>query len=748
MKKLVIVESPTKAKTISKFLDKNYKIMSSYGHLRDLPKKDLGVDVEHNFKPKYVVADDKKAVIDELYKAAQKSNMVYFATDEDREGEAISWHLLYLLSQKQKDIQHKRIVFHEITKDAILEALKSPREIDKNLVDAQQARRILDRLVGYKLSPFLWKKVSKGLSAGRVQSVAVRLIVEREREIQKFKPEEYWDIEATLENQHKQEFNAKLIKIVDKKLEKFDLKNQRQVNGIVEDLEKQNYQVSKIETKQTPKKPQPPFTTSSLQQEAHNKLGFSSKQTMYLAQNLYEGIKLGKEQVGLITYMRTDSLNLSSNFTTQAHSYIQDEFGHKYLPKQVNKYSTKSKTAQEAHEAIRPTDLSRAPEEIKNYLNDKQYKLYDLIWKRALASQMQAAKINKTSIDIAAGKYLLRANGSQISFDGWLKVYPGITKENILPQIKQAEKFGLKELKPTQHFTEPPPRYNDASLVKKLEELGIGRPSTYAPIISTIQQRNYIKRESAKFIPQDISFVVVDLLKDHFPKIVDYKFTANMEDDLDKIAGGKKKWQPIIKKFYSPFIKNLEQKYEQIKKQDLITEKSSEVCDKCGKPMVVKTSRYGRFLACSGFPKCRNTKQIAKINKENEVNDVEVKEKEEPEKTDLECEKCGSPMVIRHGRFGKFYACSNFPKCKNTKPLDQDTGINCPQCGNGSIVAKKTRSKKTFYACDNYPKCKYALWAKPTGNNCPKCESLMINAGKDKEKCSNQKCKHTQEVEK
>ncbi|MFH1899894.1 MAG: type I DNA topoisomerase [Patescibacteria group bacterium] len=754
MKNLVIVESPTKAKTITKFLGKNFKITSSCGHLRDLPKKSLGVDVEHSFEPKYVVPKDKKALVDELKKLSKKADTVYLATDEDREGEAIAWHLLYLLRNGNKNLDYKRIAFHEITKQAVLDALDNPRELDQNLVDAQQARRILDRLVGYKLSPFLWKKVAKGLSAGRVQSVAVRLIVEREREIEKFKPEEYWDLKAILHkiqltatqkssqpnNKEQGDFESTLNQIDGKKLERLDIKNKEAIDEILKNLKGAEYIVDKINKKQTQRKPYAPFTTSGLQQDAHNKLGFSSKQTMYIAQRLYEGIKIGKEQTGLITYMRTDSLNLSENFLDQARKYIEKKFGEKYLPESAIKYKTKSKSAQEAHEAIRPTDADRTPEDVKPFLDDKQFKLYNLIWQRSLACQMNPAKIDSTNVDIKAKNYTFRATGSVIKFDGFLKVYPVNTKENILPELKQNEKIDLIKLDPKQHFTEPPPRYNDASLVKKLEELGIGRPSTYAPTISTIQARNYIKREQGKFVPQEIAFIVIDLLVKHFQNIVDYQFTAEMEDDLDDIAGGGKQWVPIIKKFYQPFNDNLTKKYMEIKKEDITNEKTDEKCDKCGKPMIIKTSRYGKFLACTGFPDCKNTKSVDNDNDRGNGKPGD-NGKTEPIETALKCEKCGAPMLIRHGKFGKFYACSAFPKCKNTKALDQDTGVNCPKCKKGKIVAKKTKSRKTFYACDQYPDCKFAIWSRPTGDKCKKCGSLLINAGKDETKCSNKDCK-------
>ena len=745
-KKLVIVESPTKAKTIAKFLGKDFQITSSYGHIRDLPTKKFGVKIEDDFAPQYVVAKDKKPLVDGLKKMARGAEIIYFATDEDREGEAIAWHLLQLLRDKKNKLTYQRIAFHEITKPAILEALKQPREIDQNLVDAQQARRILDRIVGYKLSPFLWKKVAKGLSAGRVQSVAVRLIVERETEIKNFKAEEYWSLKAILKTDQGEEVAATLIKIGEKKLDKLAIKDRETIERILKELGGAAYTVEKVEKKEVVKSSPAPFTTSTLQQEANNKLGFSARQTMYLAQNLYEGIKIGKEQIGLITYMRTDSLNLAESFMAAARDYINDEVGKNYLPAKPNYYKTKAKTAQEAHEAIRPTDVSKTPNEVKDFLDDQQCKLYNLVWSRAVASQMKPAIMENTTAEIATKKYTFRATGNVIKFPGWLKVY-GASNENELPELQAGEKLALEKLEPKQSFTEPPARYNDASLVKKLEELGIGRPSTYAPIISTIQERNYIKKEKGRFLPQAIALVVADLLKEHFPTIVDYQFTAEMENNLDKIARGEKKWVPVLKDFYGPFENNLEKKYMEIQKKDVLEPKQTdEACEKCGQPMLIRTSRFGKFLACSGFPNCRNTKQLGNDNGNNGADGQpkgesgEEKQRTEPEMTDIKCEKCGAPMLIRQGRFGKFLACSGFPKCRNTKPLDQDTGIVCPACGKGKIVARKTKTRKTFYACDQYPKCKFALWARPSGNKCPKCGRLMINAGEGTEKCSNKEC--------
>lgn len=746
-KNLVIVESPTKAKTISKFLGGQYKIMSSYGHVRDLPQRELGVDVDQDFAPKYVVSKDKQPIVSELRKAAKNAGLVYFATDKDREGEAISWHLLKLLAETKKDIEYKRIVFHEITKAAILDALKNPREIDDSLFDAQQARRVLDRLVGYKLSPFLWKKVAKGLSAGRVQSVTVRLIVEREKEIRKFKPEEYWTLEALLKkpaegaDDQSEAFTTSLNKINGKKIGRMDIKDEAAVKAIVKDLGNAVFEVEDVAKKEAKKNAPAPFTTSSLQQEAYNKLGFSARQTMYLAQNLYEGVKIGREQTGLITYMRTDALNLAESFVEQARELIKNDFGRDFLPENTLKYKTKSKLAQEAHEAVRPTDINNTPKKMEAYLDDKQLKLYELIWKRALACQMNPAKFDNTSIDVKAGAYTLRANGQVIKFPGWLALYADKTRENILPEMKKGEQLELQKLEPKQHFSEPPARYNDASLVKKLEELGIGRPSTYAPTISTIIARNYVKRESGRFVPQEIAFLVTELLKEHFPEIVDFQFTAKMEDDLDEIANGRKEWVPVIAQFYQPFNDNLQKKYMEIDKKKLVEASSDEKCEKCGAAMAIKTSRYGKFLACTTFPKCKNTKKLTG-DTGTPPNDGAVNNGEKPEAqmTDIKCEKCGAALVIRQGKFGQFYACSAFPKCRNTKALDQDTGIKCPQCATGKIVMKKTKSKKTFYACDQYPECKFALWSRPNGKKCDNCGSLMVNAGQDEVKCSNKDC--------
>ncbi|MFZ5363932.1 MAG: type I DNA topoisomerase [Patescibacteria group bacterium] len=732
---LVIVESPTKAKTISKFLGKDFQIKSSFGHLRDLPQKEMGIDIEHNFTPHYVVPRKNQKIVTDLKKSATKAKYIYFASDEDREGEAIAWHLAQILKPAPEKM--RRIAFHEITKDAIVKALENPRDIDLNMVDAQQARRVLDRLVGYELSPFLWRKVAKGLSAGRVQSVAVRLIVEREREIQKFTPEEYWNIEGDFQKENdKNKFSAKLNKINDKVLEKFSIKSKDEADKILKDLDDRNYHVINIEEKETKRTPPPPFITSTLQQDANRRLGFSAKQTMLIAQQLYEGVDLGGEgSAGLITYMRTDSVNLSEKFLSESRTYIKKSFGEKYLAPSSRRFTTKSKLAQEAHEAIRPTEAARDPESIKDFLDDHQYKLYNLIWRRALASQMSEAALLGTAVDIAAEKsdaknsYTFRANGLTIKFDGFLKVY-GTSQENILPVFKPKEDVDLIKLNPTQHFTEPPARYSDASLVKSLEEYGIGRPSTYAPTISTIIERGYVERiEARRLKPTEIAFTVNDLLVEHFPQIVDFKFTARMEDDLDEIAEGKKKWVPVIKEFFMPFKENLDQKYKEVAKAE---EPTDEVCEKCGSPMVIKTGRYGKFLACSGFPKCRNIKSLGQSEDGPP----------EPETTNEVCDKCSAPMVIKSGRFGKFLSCSKYPECKNMKPIVKSTGVACPECDKGEIVERRSKRGRIFYSCNQYPNCKFALWSKPTGEKCPNCGSLLVYGKGDTVVCSNKECGH------
>ncbi|TSC75237.1 MAG: DNA topoisomerase I [Parcubacteria group bacterium Gr01-1014_30] len=688
---LVLVESPTKSKTISRYVGPKYKVLSSYGHIRDLPENELGVDLQKNFNPKYVVIPKAKKNVDVLKKEAKKASLVILATDEDREGEAIAFHLAYLLDLNGKN-PYQRIVFHEITKQAIEEALKNPRKLDQKLVDAQQARRILDRIVGYKLSPFLWKKVARGLSAGRVQSVAVRLVVEREREIEKFVPQEYWSIEALLKKGGG-EFSASLVKKDEKIIPKLGVKNKEEADKILRDLEGAEYKVQSVDKKEVRRNPLPPFTTSTLQQTAWNRFGWPAKLTMSLAQQLYEK--------GWTTYHRTDSLNLSSLALGTAKKFIVSTFGENYH--QFRQYKTKSKGAQEAHEALRPTYAENTPDKISAKLEQNQLKLYDLIWRRFLASQMAQAGFDSTAVEIEAGnpkseirnpkqiqnsksqipKYTFKATGQVLRFDGFLKVYPIKYEETELPPLQINELLKLIKLIPSQHFTQPPPRYTEATLIRALETEGIARPSTYAPILSTVQERNYIEKDEQKrFRPTEIGTVVNGILVNHFPEVVDIKFTALLEENLDKIALGEMKWVNVIREFYDPFAENLQKKYDEVSKKEFT---------------------------------------------------------EEP--TDKTCPKCGSPLLIRLGKFGKFYACSTFPKCKYTESLKENSlNVACPKCGKGQITEKRTKKGKIFYGCNRFPKCDFALWDKPTGEKCGKCGSLLVETKRKQIKCSSKEC--------
>ncbi len=755
---LIIVESPTKAKTISRFLGNNYIVRSSFGHVRDLPKSKLGVDVANNFKPEYVANPKSAKHIAELKTIALDADKIILASDEDREGEAISWHLAQILnlknppstslranksstfaeatadkqtpkskSKKTKKTEQKpyeRIVFHEITKTAIKQALANPRQIDMNLVDAQQARRILDRLVGYELSPLLWKKIRYGLSAGRVQSVAVRLIVEREEKIKKFEPEEYWEIQTelqkipnpNLQTKNEERFTARLIKIGEKTLLKLDIKTKNEAEKIKNELENAKYKVLEIKKKETMRNPLPPFTTSTLQQASSNTFGYSAKQTMMIAQQLYEGVELGKHgAIGLITYMRTDSLNLSEDSLMATKNYITEKFGRQYAAVEPRRFKTKSKGAQEAHEAIRPTNPARDPESIKEFLDSKQFKIYQLIWQRMLASQMAGAIIDSTSVNIEAvlgirasngssdsPNYTLRANGSMIKFDGFLKVYPVKSEDIILPTLEKDEKLDLVNTVADQHFTQPPPRYNEASLIKIMEEYGIGRPSTYAPTISTIQDRGYVEKIEKKFHPQEIGILVNKVLVEHFPQIVDIKFTAAMEKNLDEIAENKREWIPVIREFYGPFKENLIKKDKEINKKNLTEEKSNEKCPTCGSPMIIKLGRFGKFMACVNYPKCKTTKPLGEEKKLHEEYSKEV------------CEKCGKPMKVKTGRFGSFLGCSDYPNCKNIKKIEKTIGMKCPKCGIGEVIEKKGKFKRIFYGCNQYPACDYTSSKNPT----------------------------------
>ena len=677
MESLLRVESPTKAKTLKKFLGANYKVVASFGHVRDLPKTKLGVDVDKDFEPQYVVPTKAKKVIAELKKDAKGADEVILATDQDREGESISWHLAEALGLKNP----KRIVFHEITKTAIAQALAHPGIIDMNLVNAQQARRVLDRIVGYKISPFLWKKVAKGLSAGRVQSVAVRLVVEKEEEIKKFVAQEYWQIIATLKKQdarnNNQTFEAFLNKKNGKAVDKLEIKNEQESKEILKDLENAEYKIEKVDKKETKKNPLPPFTTSTLQQSAANKFGYSSKYTMSLAQKLYEQ--------GHITYHRTDSLNLSQMSLDAAEKFITSSFGKNYF----NQRRFKAKgNAQEAHEAVRPTFAEKSPESLKGELESAQLKLYTLIWQRFIASQMTSAIFDSTKVEITANNYGFGANGQILKFDGFLKVYPMKFSENEMPELKEKEVVELININPSQHFTEPPARYNEASLIKALELHGIGRPSTYAPTLSTIQDRHYIeKNDQKRFFPTEMGVIVNDVLVKNFPEIVDINFTASMEKELDEIAEGKDTWQKTVRDFYEPFAKNLKEKYEDVPKENLDI-KTDKKCPKCGKDMVEKMGRFGRFFACTGFPECKHTESVI---------------------------TGASPQAIK---------------------ID----ITCPKCKTGQVVAKKTRKGKIFYGCDNYPKCDFAAWDKPINEFCPKCNSILVQTKSGKVKCSSKEC--------
>ena len=730
MKNLVIVESPAKARTIEKFLGTDFKVSSSMGHVRDLPKKNIGIDLE-DFSPHYEVSPDKKKVITELKKLA-KNKKVYLATDEDREGEAIAWHLISALGLKEKETE--RIVFHQITKNAILESLKNPRKLDQGLVDAQQGRRVIDRLVGYELSPLLWKKVLKGLSAGRVQSVAVKMVVEREREIRAFKPEEFWKIKSDLKIE-KREITAELKKISGKAKK---VGNEKGAKEIEKAIDKSKFFVKELAKKDTKRNPAPPFTTSTLQQEASRKLGFSVKQTMTVAQMLYEGIDLPEGRTGLITYMRTDSVNLAKEAIAEANKFINQNYGKEYSTG-GRTFKTKAKGAQEAHEAIRPVSFLQTPEKLKSHLDKNQFRLYELIWQRALASQMKEAKLKKTVATFVpekATKYEFQAEGLSIAFDGFMKVYfeshddpekAAEHAEKMLPEIKEGEKWDLKKLNLDQNFTKPPARYTEASLVKKLESEGIGRPSTYAPTISTIMARNYIEKKEKKLHPTDIAEVVTDFLEKNFSDIMDYHFTAKLEEDFDQVSLGKTKWKKIVKDFYSPFHKKIEATEKVAKRGNIVDEDTDEVCDKCGKPMIIKLGRFGKFLSCSGFPDCKNAKPLGEEGKAPE-----------PELTDEKCPECEKNLVVKQGRFGKFMGCSGYPDCKYIKKEKAKEpvkiGIMCPECGK-EIVEKRTRRGKVFYGCSGYPKCKFAAWDKPLDKKCKSCGG-MLTENKKGEKCA------------
>ncbi len=726
-KNLVIVESPAKAKTINKYLGKDFYVLASYGHVRDLVPKEGAVDTEHDFAMKYQVIEKNQRHVDAIVKALKKADALYLATDPDREGEAISWHLYELLKDKKllEGKETHRVIFHEITKRAINEAMAQPRDLSTDMINAQQARRALDYLVGFNLSPLLWKKIRRGLSAGRVQSPALRLIVERELEIEKFIAKEYWTVEADVSSKG-QNFIARLTYLNEKKLSQFDINNSELAMDAEQALLKAaagKLTIKKVEKKKRKRNPTAPFITSTLQQEAARKLGFTAQRTMRTAQQLYEGIDIGGSTTGLITYMRTDSVNLAQEALDEIREVISQRYGSDNLPDEPRVYKTKSKNAQEAHEAIRPTAAERVPESIKEHLSKDQFKLYDLIWKRTVASQMVHATIDTVAADLTAGdENIFRANGSTIVNPGFMAVYQEslddkkdkTDDQRMLPELLQGEQVDLLKLRPEQHFTEPPPRFTEASLVKTLEEHGIGRPSTYAAIISTLQHREYAKLEKKRFFPTDVGRVVNKFLTQHFTQYVDYDFTANLEDELDAISRGEEEWKPMLKKFWKPFKKLVVEKEKSVSRQEVTQEAIDENCPKCGKQLSIRLGRRGSFIGCSGFPDCDYTRNVG--------DDAESAEPEILE--GRKCPECNSDLIIRQGRYGKFIGCSSYPDCKHIEPLEKpkDTGVQCPECKKGNILQRKSRNGKIFFSCERYPDCSYAIWNEPVAEPCPLCD--------------------------
>ncbi|MBD3289177.1 type I DNA topoisomerase [candidate division KSB1 bacterium] len=720
-KSLVIVESNAKTKTINKFLGKDYVVVSSIGHVKDLPKGKLGVNLDDSYEPDYITIRGKGSILNDLKKAASNSDAVFLATDPDREGEAIAWHIYEEIRTKADKIH--RILFNEITENAVVKAIRNPLSIDKNKVEAQKARRVLDRLVGYQVSPILWDTIYKGLSAGRVQSVALRLIVEREIEIDKFVPREYWTITAELQGASTASFLSKLVKIDKSKPE---IPNEQECTKLVDDIKTKTFIVDKIRKKEVKRNPSPPFTTSTLQQEAAKRLGYSSKQIMMIAQQLYEGIEIGKEgSVGLITYMRTDSTRIASEAVQSVREYILNSYGKEYLPNRAVTYKTK-KGAQDAHEAIRPTSVERPPKTLKKYLSKEQYRLYELIWNRFVACQMAPARMDQTTIDILAKEgnspviYSFRTTGSIITFRGFLQVYEDFKEDKndtddnnnvkIPDNLKKGAILDLLNLIPKQHFTKPPPRYSESSLVKELDNLGIGRPSTYSLIISTLLQRKYIERQSRQLSPTELGKTVNSILIQNFPDIFNVKFTAMMEEELDQVEDGDKEYFSVINDFYQPFnkaITEVDARKDKIKES--LMEETEESCPQCGSQLIARWGRNGKFIGCSAYPDCKYTKPI-----EGEVEDAGVL-----------CEKCGRPMVVKVGRFGRFLACSGYPECKNSMPYK--IGVACPRedC-NGEIIERKSKRGKVFYGCSNFPKCDFVSWNRPVSVNCPNCQANYL----------------------
>jgi DNA topoisomerase-1 len=754
---LVIVESPAKAKTIKKYLGKDFEVLASYGHVRDLVPKEGAVDPADHFKMKYQVIDRNDKHVKAIASKLKNAEALYLATDPDREGEAISWHLYELLKGRKllKDKEVHRVVFNEITKKAVQDAVAHPRELSMDLVNAQQARRALDYLVGFNLSPLLWKKVRRGLSAGRVQSPALRMIVEREEEIEAFKAREYWTVEADVDKDGSA-FNAKLTHYAGEKLSQFSVTDAEQAAEIDKTLHAtagDGLDVIKVEKKQRKRNPAAPFTTSTLQQEAARKLGFTTQRTMRTAQQLYEGVDIGEGAIGLITYMRTDSVNLADEALTELRDFIAERYGKNQLPGAPRHFKTKAKNAQEAHEAVRPTSIFRTPEDIKEHLSPDQLKLYSLIWKRTVACQMVHATIDTVAADLQAGEgNVFRATGSTVANAGFMQVYlegkddakAGEDDEKLLPPLQERERVKLVAIRPEQHFTEPPPRYSEASLVKALEEHGIGRPSTYASIISTLQDREYVELEKKRFTPTDVGRVVNKFLTNYFTQYVDYDFTAKLEDELDAVSRGEEDWVPLLEKFWQPFKDRIDHTQENVKRSDVTQEQLDEDCPKCGSKLSIRLGRHGRFIGCTNYPECDYTRDM------NE----ERRESAEPEQVGRDCPECGEPLVFKVGRYGKFIGCSGYPKCRYIEPLEKpkDTGVKCPKCNSGTLMQRKSRKGKVFYSCSTYPKCDYAVWNEPVAEPCPSCGWPILTIKTTKRRgtekvCPQPECKFSEPVE-
>ncbi len=757
-KNLLIVESPSKAKTLKKYLDSDFEVLASYGHVRDLVPKTGAVDPDNDFAMKYQLVAKNSKHVDAIVSAAREAENLYLATDPDREGEAISWHLQEILKGKRgmKNLKTTRVVFHEITKKAVLDAIDNPRDLSLELVDAQQARRALDYLVGFNLSPLLWKKIRRGLSAGRVQSPALRMICERENEIKAFTAEEYWSLHLD-SHKGRQKMTAKLTHFEGTKLEQFSINSEQGQSEVLAKLTGTEAEVIKVDKKKRSRNPAAPFTTSTLQQEAVRKLGMTTDRTMRTAQQLYEGIDVGDGAIGLITYMRTDSVTLSEEAIAEMRHYIENKLGKDYLPSKANVFKTKSKNAQEAHEAIRPTSVYRTPESVKPFLSSDQFRLYQMIWRRSIASQTTPAKFDTTTVDMQLDDGIFRVTGQVQTFAGFLGVYEedvdddGDEDENSkkLPALKEGDKLPVDKLYGEQHFTQPPPRYSEASLVKALEEYGIGRPSTYASIIHTLKDREYVTVDQKRFLPTDTGDIVNKFLTEHFDQYVDYHFTAKLEDQLDEIANGKRKWIPVLNQFWKGFHKQVVEK-EDIPRAQITEEELDEDCPKCGQhKLMIKFGRRGRFIACHGYPECDYTRNV------NETAEEAAKAAEEP--TEVEgrtCPKCESTLVYKRGRFGKFIGCSNYPKCKHIEPLEKpkDTEIDCPKCGKGHLIERKSRFGKLFYSCETYPDCDYAVWNPPVKEPCPQCNWPLLTIKTTKRRgtekvCPQKECGYAEQIE-